>query len=126
MVHHSKMIIGIGLCRLHGTHFPLSHMSHMSMRNDMRQVSSESIIWKKVFVEGNAMTTSTLSACLFSLMCFALPTQCGHPIFKGPSPTNLVQISGRRPDDDGASDDEITLELPGWKELGPPQCGPPV
>ena len=61
------------------------------------------------------MTTSVLSACLFSLMCFALPTSCGTPVFSGPSPMRLQQVSANSGHVD--SDDEVTLELPGWKEL---------
>lgn len=35
------------------------------------------------------MTSSVLSAAMFSIMCFALPGQNGQPLLQGPSPQNL-------------------------------------
>ena len=77
---------------------------------------------------GNAMTTSTLSACMFSLMCFALPTETGRTILQGPNPRNLIQMSngqaqGRQLDED---DESVTLELPGWAELDDAADPPPA
>lgn len=70
----------------------------------------------ETFARGNAMTASILSACLFSLMCFALPTSSGAPVFSGPSPMKLQQVRAISGNGD-PDDDEATLELPGWKEL---------
>lgn len=36
------------------------------------------------------MTSSVLSACLYALMCFALPGPSGKPLLQGPTPQNLV------------------------------------
>ncbi|OLQ14908.1 hypothetical protein AK812_SmicGene907 [Symbiodinium microadriaticum] len=50
---------------------------------------------------GNAMTTSILSAILFGILCWALPTENGLAIFKPPDPQSLANSSGD--DDDGES-----------------------
>ena len=47
------------------------------------------------------MTTSILSAILFGILCWALPTENGLAIFKPPDPQSLANSSGD--DDDGES-----------------------
>ena len=50
---------------------------------------------------GNGMTTSVLSAILFSFMCYALPTSSGKALLGGPHPTSLLPSSSSiaTPDD---------------------------
>lgn len=45
---------------------------------------------------GNAMTASVLSACLFGLMCWALPTANGKQLLQAPSHQNLPPASPTR------------------------------
>lgn len=45
------------------------------------------------------MTTSVLSAILFSFMCYALPTSSGKALLGGPHPTSLLPSSTATPDD---------------------------
>ncbi len=64
---------------------------------------------------GNAMTTSTLSACIFALMCFALPTSSGKTVFQAPSPKNLPKgfIHHWARSVSGSDEEEETLVLGG-------------
>ena len=43
------------------------------------------------------MTSSVLSACLFSLMCFGLPTSTGQPLLRAPSAKILSLIPSSAP-----------------------------
>ena len=49
---------------------------------------------------GNAMTASVLSAAVFSLMTWALPTASGKPILKAPGPKPCLHEGEGQEDED--------------------------
>lgn len=50
------------------------------------------------------MTTSVLSAILFSFMCYALPTSSGKAILQGPHPVSMP-----RPSEEGGQGGQETI-----------------
>ena len=54
-------------------------------------------------LSGNAMTASVVSACLYGIMCFALPTPSGKPLLQAPSPQGLMLV----PDEPGCSQKSV-------------------
>ena len=49
------------------------------------------------------MTASVVSACLYGIMCFALPTPSGKPLLQAPSPQGLMLV----PDEPGCSQKSV-------------------
>lgn len=56
------------------------------------------------------MTVSVLSAAIFSLMCYALPTASGHPVLTAPTPERLAKVQADTSSDDPDSGSEIFVD----------------
>ena len=56
------------------------------------------MIFGQLVLPGNAMTASVISACMFSIMCYALPTSSGRPLLSGPSPIALNLVPSATPE----------------------------